>query len=169
MMPTRKSKKPKKKPAELSAKQKRFVEEYAVDCNASAAARRAGYSQKTAKETGYRLLRQPHIANAVQEKMKQAEARAELSADFVRQFWKKAIQTCAQEVEARTADGLPVLDRDGEQVYKNLDAATLRNLLADVAKHLRMFEKEDAAKDEDDGTGVMKVPGVASKEDWNGQ
>lgn len=97
MMPTRKSKKPKKKPAKLSAKQKRFVEEYAVDCNASAAARRAGYSQKTAKETGYRLLRQPHIANAVQEKMKQAEARAELSADFVRQFWKKAIQTCAQE------------------------------------------------------------------------
>jgi len=57
----------------------------------------------------------------------------------------------------------------GEQVYKNLDAATLRNLLADVAKHLRMFEKDDAAKDEDDGTGVMKVPGVASKEDWNGQ
>ena len=59
--------------------------------------------------------------------------------------------------------------RDGNKVYKNLDANSLRNLLADVAKHLQMFEKDDGAKDEDDGTGVMKVPGVASKEDWNGQ
>ena len=157
-MPTSKSKKPKKKPAQLSAKQKRFIEEYAVDCNASAAAR-----------IGYKLLGCPEIAKAVEERLKQADARAELSADFVRKFWKQEIKTCAQEVLATTADGLPVLDRDGNKVYKNLDANSLRNLLADVAKHLQMFEKDDGAKDADAGTGVMKVPGVASKDDWNGQ
>lgn len=168
-MPTSKSKKPKKKPAQLSAKQKRFIEEYAVDCNASAAARRAGYATKSAGVIGYKLLGRPEIAKAVEERLKQADARAELSADFVRKFWKQAIKTCAQEVLATTADGLPVLDRDGNKVYKNLDANSLRNLLADVAKHLQMFEKDDGAKDADAGTGVMKVPGVASKDDWNGQ
>ena len=168
-MPTSKSKKPKKKPAQLSAKQKRFIEEYAVDCNASAAARRAGYATKSAGVIGYKLLGRPEIAKAVEERLKQADARAELSADFVRKFWKQAIKTCAQEVLATTAEGMPLIDRDGNKVYKNLDANSLRNLLADVAKHLQMFEKDDGAKDADAGTGVMKVPGVASKEDWNGQ
>lgn len=138
-----------------------------IDCNASAAARRAGYAVRSAGATGYKLLGQPEIAEAVKERMKQADARAELSADFVRKFWKQAIKTCAQEVQATTPDGLPLLDRDGNKVYKNLDANSLRNLLADVAKHLQMFEKDDGAKDEDAGTGVMKVPGVASKDDWN--
>ena len=34
--------------AKLTDKQKRFVDEYLVDLNATAAAKRAGYSEKTA-------------------------------------------------------------------------------------------------------------------------
>jgi len=39
-----------------SAKQARFVREYAVDCNGAAAAVRAGYSPRSAKVTASRLL-----------------------------------------------------------------------------------------------------------------
>lgn len=40
----------------MSPKQIRFAAEYAVDCNATKAAERAGYSQRTANEQGARLL-----------------------------------------------------------------------------------------------------------------
>ena len=40
----------------LTEKQKRFVQEYLIDLNATAAARRAGSSEKTACEQGSRLL-----------------------------------------------------------------------------------------------------------------
>lgn len=40
----------------LTPKQARFVEEYLIDLNASDAARRAGYSRKTADEIGRRYL-----------------------------------------------------------------------------------------------------------------
>ncbi|WP_028988042.1 terminase small subunit [Thermicanus aegyptius] len=40
----------------LTEKQKRFVEEYLIDLNATQAAIRAGYSPKTANEQGARLL-----------------------------------------------------------------------------------------------------------------
>jgi hypothetical protein len=40
----------------LSAKQKRFAEEYSVDHNGSAAAVRAGYAERTARQAGSRLL-----------------------------------------------------------------------------------------------------------------
>ena len=51
---------------ELTPKQERFVEEYLIDSNATAAAKRAGYSKKTAKETGYENLTKPHIAAAIE-------------------------------------------------------------------------------------------------------
>jgi phage terminase small subunit len=40
----------------LTPKQTRFVEEYLIDLNATAAAIRAGYSAKTANQQGPRLL-----------------------------------------------------------------------------------------------------------------
>ena len=42
--------------AKLTAKQKRFVEEYLIDLNATQAAVRAGYSVKTASEQGSQNL-----------------------------------------------------------------------------------------------------------------
>ena len=41
----------------MTAKQKRFCNEYLIDCNATQAAIRAGYSAKTAYSVGQRLLK----------------------------------------------------------------------------------------------------------------
>lgn len=58
----------------LTAKQKRFVDEYLVDLNATQAAIRAGYSAKRADAIGYENLRKPVIAAAIGEmQMKRAE------------------------------------------------------------------------------------------------
>ena len=49
----------------LTAKQAAFVSEFLVDGNATAAAKRSGYSAKTAKEQATRLLSNVHIAEAI--------------------------------------------------------------------------------------------------------
>lgn len=49
----------------LTDRQRRFVEEYAIDCNAMQAAIRAGYARKTAEKQGYALLRKPAIREAI--------------------------------------------------------------------------------------------------------
>ena len=50
----------------LTPKQKRFVEEYCVDFNATQAAIRAGYSPSTAYSIGSENLRKPEIKAALQ-------------------------------------------------------------------------------------------------------
>ncbi|WP_353721923.1 terminase small subunit [Dyadobacter sp. 676] len=58
-----------KNPTKLSAKQLRFVDEYLVDFNATAAAKRAGYSEKTAAVIGHENLRKPYISKHISEKV----------------------------------------------------------------------------------------------------
>ena len=69
--------------AKLTAKQQRFVEEYLVDLNASAAARRAGYSERTANRMACENLTKPDIASAVGEQRAKLAERAQRSADDV--------------------------------------------------------------------------------------
>ena len=52
-------------PATLNLKQQRFVSEFLKDLNGSAAAIRAGYSQRTADVQAYALLRKPQIAKLI--------------------------------------------------------------------------------------------------------
>jgi phage terminase small subunit len=68
---------------ELSPKQKRFVHEYLIDLNATQAAIRAGYSERTAKSIGQRLLTYVDVQAAIQEAMKKREKRTEITQDKV--------------------------------------------------------------------------------------
>ncbi len=67
----------------LTPKQKMFVKEYLVDLNATQAAIRAGYSEKTAMEQGYQLLHNTTVQKAIQEAMAKRSKRTEVSADKV--------------------------------------------------------------------------------------
>ena len=49
----------------MTKKQKRFIEEYLVDLNATGAAIRAGYSPATATQIGYGNLEKPQIKAAI--------------------------------------------------------------------------------------------------------
>ena len=67
----------------LTARQSRFVDEYLIDLNATQAAIRAGYSEKTAKSQGQRLLTNVDIESAIQQRMKDREQRTEVTQDRV--------------------------------------------------------------------------------------
>ncbi|MEW6751472.1 MAG: terminase small subunit [Candidatus Latescibacterota bacterium] len=67
----------------LSPKRARFASEFLVDCNATQAARRAGYSPKTAKQQGQRLLTSVDVQQAVREAQQARSERTRITADRV--------------------------------------------------------------------------------------
>lgn len=71
--------------ARLTEKQARFVAEYLVNLNATEAAKRAGYSEKTAYSIGFENLRKPEIQEAIQEAMAARAERTEITQDRVLQ------------------------------------------------------------------------------------
>lgn len=58
----------------LTAKQKRFCDEYLIDLNATQAAIRAGYSKQTARQIGTENLSKPSIRKHIDERMAEKEA-----------------------------------------------------------------------------------------------
>lgn len=73
----------KKKADELTPKERRFVDEYLIDLNATQAAARAGYNPRRAKQTGYELLRRPRVAAAITKAATQRSERVLGEADDV--------------------------------------------------------------------------------------
>ena len=67
----------------FTPKQALFVAEYPKDCNAAAAARRAGYSVKTADRMGYKLLRKAEISAAVEATVQRHFANLDLSLERI--------------------------------------------------------------------------------------
>lgn len=107
----------------LTEKQKRFVAEYLVDLNATQAAIRAGYSEKTAEVIGYENLRKPQIAAAVDKAIKEREGRTEITQD-------KVLKELGKVAFAKAADYT-----DAALKYSN----KLRALEL-LGKHLGMFD-----------------------------
>ncbi len=70
----------------LTAKQDNFCREYLVDLNATAAARRAGYSEKTAHVQGPRLLANVRVAERIEELQAETGKRNEITLDDVIQM-----------------------------------------------------------------------------------
>ncbi|MDG6310861.1 terminase small subunit, partial [Glaesserella parasuis] len=69
--------------SKLTDKQQRFVEEYLIDLNATQAAIRAGYSEKTARSIGQRLLTFVDIQEAIQEAQNKRAERVNVTQDDV--------------------------------------------------------------------------------------
>jgi phage terminase small subunit len=65
----------------MTPKQRRFVEEYLIDLNATQAAARAGYSEKTAYAAGQRLLK--NVEAEINAALAERSARTGVSADRV--------------------------------------------------------------------------------------
>jgi len=152
----------------LSDKQARFVEEYLVDLNATQAAIRAGYSQKTAGQIGEQNLKKLEIAAAIQEAIAKRSERTEITQDMVLRELAKIGFSNMQDYMKSTKDGDPYLDfsnltrdqaaaltevtiedfRDGrgEDIRDvrrvKFKLADKRAALVDIGKHLGMFKDE---------------------------
>lgn len=69
----------------MTKKQKRFVEEYLIDLNATQAAIRAGYSPETAGSIGAENLKKPEIKSRIDKAMAERSRRTGINQDRVLQ------------------------------------------------------------------------------------
>lgn len=69
----------------LTEKQKRFVQEYLVDLNATAAAKRAGYSEKSASRIAVELLNKTQVSAEIQKQQAKRQKRTEITQEKVLQ------------------------------------------------------------------------------------
>jgi len=69
--------------AKLTEKQKRFVQEYLVDLNATAAAKRAGYSEKSASRIAVELLNKTQVSAEIQKQQAKRQKRVEITQEKV--------------------------------------------------------------------------------------
>ena len=114
----------------LTPKQERFVQEYLVDLNATQAAIRAGYKEKTAGSIGQENLKKPEIQKAIQEAMKAQQQRTEITQDYVLQKLK--------EITEQPASDSPTSDLKYSSKIKALEL---------LGKHVDAFERQQANSD----------------------
>lgn len=69
--------------AKLTDKQRRFCDEYLIDLNATQAAIRSGYSEKTAYRIGAELLQKTSVAEQIEKRKAARVKRTEITQDFV--------------------------------------------------------------------------------------
>lgn len=70
----------------LTPKQKAFADYYIQSGNATEAAIKAGYNEKTAKQTGYENLTKPYIKSYIEKRMKEIESDRIATAEEVMKF-----------------------------------------------------------------------------------
>ena len=92
----------------MTAKQKRFCEEYLIDLNATQAAIRAGYSPETAKSIGSENLSKPDVRARIDAEIAKRSRRTGVSADrVVRELAKIAFVNAADIIDPDTATVRP--------------------------------------------------------------
>jgi phage terminase small subunit len=154
----------------LSAKQALFVEEYLVDGNATEAAKRAGYSDRSAAAIGAENLKKPAIAAAIAKRQADRAERTEITQDLVIQ--ELAAIAFANVSDLATWSGGRVSVKDSEnvvntalsavaQVSETQHGITLRMhdkraALVDLGKHLGMF-REKVDLEIRDGADVVRT------------
>ena len=125
----------------LTPKQQGFVDEYLVDLNATQAAIRTGYSEKTAYSQGQRLLKDVEIAAAVQTAMDKRAERTEITADFVLSGIREIAERCLQRVPVmagRGEDRSQLIDEEGRHVW-TFDSSGANKAFENLGKHLKLF------------------------------
>ncbi len=115
----------------LTPKQQLFVAEYLVDLNATQAAVRAGYSEKTAYSVGHENLKKPEVAAAIQEAMEVRSQRTEIAQDWILEQLKLVYEA---SIEAR-----PVYDKNGKEKGFSFNPAAANRALELLGKHQGMF------------------------------
>lgn len=139
----------------MTKKQKRFIEEYLIDLNATQAAIRAGYSPDTAKSIGSENLTKPDLQVRIAKAMAERSKRTGVNADrVVMELAKIAFVNAGDVIDAETATLKPDAAKEDTAAIQSVKVKTFgedgleREIkMADklkalelLGKHLGMFK-----------------------------
>ena len=127
----------------LTNKQKMFCKEYLIDLNATQAAIRAGYSEKTAKDIGCENLAKPNIQGYIQQLMDKRSQKVEISAEDILNDILETRNTCKEHMLIQGEYGMEI---------DNTALAGRNKTNELLGKHLKLFT------DKVEHSGEIKMP-----------
>ena len=164
----------------LTEKQRRFVDYYVETGNKTEAAKKAGYSEKTAASIGDENLRKPAIKAAIDARLRELEGKRIAKADEVMQFLTSTLRGEVKEervVVEGTGEGrsdariskVQVSARDRLEAAKSLLKRYPMLLDAKEQKlRLQKLEAEIRAAEQVDDDAVTIVDDLGDGDDENG-
>lgn len=119
----------------MNARQKKFCDEYLIDCNATQAAIRAGYSPKTAKSIGQENLTKPDLKAYIDEQLELLHNQKTADAQEVLEYLTAVMR--GQHTEQTLQ-----LIGEGVQKITDIDVSARERLKAAelIGKHYGMFK-----------------------------
>lgn len=147
----------------LTPQQLRFVREYLFDMNATNAAKRAGYSIKTAAQSACRLMNDSRIRLAIQEAQEALGKKHGITAERILEEMSKIgfsniLDYVSQDENGDTIIDLKSLDRDAAAALTELSVETTQGkstvkkvkvkpydkmaALIQMGKHIGMFKEQ---------------------------
>ena len=136
----------------LTAKQQRFCDEYLIDLNATQAAIRAGYSERTACEQGARLLTNVKVQKYLQKRKTDRMERTEITQDMVLlelaniAFSNAADYAAVVEkdatIQCENGAVMPLYDEEGNPVkYRTVEPVLTADLTESQKRALSVIKK----------------------------
>lgn len=119
----------------MNARQKRFCDEYLIDCNATQAAIRAGYNDSTAYSQGQRMLKNVEIKAYIDEALEKIHS--EKTADA-----QEVLEYLTAVMRGQHTEQILQLVGEGVQQITNIEVAAKERLKAAelIGKRYSMFK-----------------------------
>lgn len=132
--------------AELTPKQKTFADEFLKCGNATEAAKRAGYSEQSARQMGTENLSKPSISSYIQERQKQIDDERIADIAEIQRFYSSVLRG-----EVKDQFGLD---------------ASLETRIAAGRELMKRFEKAESNKNDSCGiTIINNIPRVDKRDE----
>lgn len=118
----------------MNAKQRKFADEYLIDCNATQAAIRAGYNEKTAYSQGQRMLKNVEVKTYIEEQLERLHNEKTADAQEVLEYLTAVMRGQHREQTLQ-------LVGDGVQTITDIDVSAKERLKAAelIGKRYGMF------------------------------
>lgn len=139
----------------------RFCEEYLIDLNATRAAKRAGYSEKTAYSIGFENLKKPEVQEKIALLMKKRSETIKIEAEEVLQRLKTVLEADVIDICTMNKDQLKELPPEVRQMvvgYKEtptehgaiveLKFFDKHKALEMINRHIGFYETDNKQKNE---------------------
>ena len=145
----------------LTDKQEKFCNEYLIDLNATQAAIRSGYSEKTAQIIGFENLSKPIIANRICELREEIKEATEITPEYIINNLKKAIAISLgydpHHVIVKDGDGQGGSVTTSQELNKT-DLPSFLKTNEMLMKHIGMFDEHNKQKNKDTKVTLFQLP-----------
>ncbi len=126
----------------LTKKQRRFADEYLVDCNGTKAAIRAGYSRKTANEQAAKLMKNKKIKAYISEKLEELSSERIAKAQEVMEYLTSVMRgEYTEPIMRLVGNGVQMLDIIDVSAKDRIRAAELLGRRYGLFKENIKFEE----------------------------